>query len=78
MLLAVFDHQNLAVAFDYLSLDFADFFVEQYFMRQLAVNYLLANLRNALWAIGIGRPRPAKRWFRSDKTSTEVSQTTWA
>jgi len=33
----VLDHQDLAVALDDLRLDFADLFIHQYFVRQLAI-----------------------------------------
>ena len=50
VLLAVLDHQDLAVSLDDLCFDFADSFVEQDFVRQLAVDDLLANFWNALRA----------------------------
>ncbi len=58
---AVLDHQDLAVALDDLGLDFADLFVEQDFVRQLAVEDLLADLRDALGAERVGGARPAER-----------------
>jgi len=56
---AVLDHQDLAVALDDLGLDLADFFVEQDLVGQLAVNNLLADLRDALGAQRVGGARPA-------------------
>jgi hypothetical protein len=60
VLLAVLNHQDFTVALDYLSLYFADSLIEQYFVRQLAVDDLLSNLRNALGAQGIGGTWPAQ------------------
>ena len=57
---AVLDHEDLAVALDDLSLDLADFFIEQHFVGQLAVQNLLANLGDALGAKRIGGARPAE------------------
>ena len=57
---AVLDHQDLAVALDDLGLDFADFFVQQNFVGQLAVQDLLADLGDALGAERVGGARPAK------------------
>ena len=45
---AVLDHPDLAVAFDDLGLDLADFFVHQNVNRQMAVENLLPNFRHAL------------------------------
>ncbi len=59
--LAVFDHENLSVAFDDLSFDFADSFVQQYFVRQFAIDDLLPDFRNALRAQRIGCSGPAQR-----------------
>ena len=58
---AILHHQDLAVALDDLRLDLADLLVQQNLVRQFAVNDLLTNLRHALRAQRIGRPRPAKR-----------------
>ena len=57
---AVLDHEDFAVALDDLGLDFADFLIEQDFMGQLAVEDLLANLRDALGTEGIGGAGPAE------------------
>jgi len=57
---AVLDHQDLAVALDHLGLDFARPLVHQDADFLLAVNHLLADLRNALGAQRIRRPRPAQ------------------
>src|SRR5206468_9113042 len=56
--------QDLAVAFHDSGFDLAHFFVEQHFVRQLAVEDLLADLRHALWAERVGRARPAERRLR--------------
>jgi len=56
---AILDHQDLAVALDDLSLDFADLLVEEDLVGQLAVDDLLANLRDALGAEGVGGTGPA-------------------
>ena len=61
VLRAILHHQDLAVALDDLRLDLAHLFVQQNFVRQLAVKNLLANLRYALGAKRIGRARPAQR-----------------
>ena len=58
---AVLDHEDLAVALDDLGLDFADFLVEEHFVRQLAVEDLLANLGDALGTEGVRGTRPAER-----------------
>ena len=57
---AILDHEDFAVALDDLSLDFADFFVEKNFVRQLAVENLLANLGDALGAQRVRGARPAE------------------
>ena len=57
---AVLDHQDLAVALDDLRLDLADLLVEQDLVGQLAVDDLLADLRDALGAEGVGGARPAE------------------
>ncbi len=46
----IFDHQNLAIAFDDGGLDLADLLVHQNFVRQLAVENLLANFGDTLRA----------------------------
>ncbi len=56
---AVLDHQDLAVALDDLGLDLADLLVEQDLVGQLAVDDLLADLRDALGAKGVGGTGPA-------------------
>ena len=48
VLRAILHHQDLAVALDDLRFDFADFFIQKDFVRQLAVDDLLPDLRNAL------------------------------
>ena len=58
---AVLHHQDLAVALDDLGLDLADLLVEQDFVGQLAVDDLLADLRNALGAERVGGAGPAER-----------------
>ena len=58
---AVLDHQDLAVALDDLGLDFADLFIQEDFVRQLAVEDLLADLGYALGAERICGARPAQR-----------------
>ncbi len=57
---AVLDHEDFAVALDDLGLDFADLFIEQDFMGQLAVEDLLANLRDALGAERVCGAGPAQ------------------
>ena len=57
---AVLDHQDLAVALDDLGLDFAHFLIEQDFVRQLAVENLLADLGDALGTKGVSGARPAE------------------
>ena len=57
---AVLDHQDLAVALDDLGLDFADLLIEQDFVGQLAVEDLLADLRDALGAERVGGAGPAE------------------
>ena len=58
---AVLHHQDLAVALDDLRLDFADLFIEQDFVGQLAVEDLLADLGDALGTERICGARPAQR-----------------
>ena len=58
---AVFHHQDLAVALDDFGLDLADFFVHQHFVRQFAVENLLADFRHALGAERVSGARPAQR-----------------
>ncbi len=57
---AVLHHQDLAVALDDGRLDFANLLVAQDFDRQLAVEDLLADFRDALRAQRIGLARPAE------------------
>ena len=57
---AVLDHQDLAITLDDLRLQLADLLVEQNLMRQLAVDDLLANLRQTLRTKGVGGARPAQ------------------
>ncbi len=56
----VLDHEDLAVALDDLGLDLADLLVEKDLVRQLAVDDLLADLRDALGAEGVGGAGPAE------------------
>ncbi len=56
---AVLDHQDLAVALDDLSLDLADLLVEKDLVGQLAVDDLLADLRDAPGAERVGGAGPA-------------------
>ena len=58
---AVLDHEDLAVALDDLGLDLADLLVEQDLVGQLAVDDLLADLRDAPGAEGVGGTGPAER-----------------
>jgi hypothetical protein len=58
---AVFDHKDLAVALDDLGLDLSDFLIKKDLVRELAVNDLLADLRDALRAERVGGARPAER-----------------
>ena len=58
---AVLHHQDLAVALDDLGLDLADLLVQQDLVRQLAVDDLLADLRDALGAERVGGAGPAER-----------------
>ena len=64
VLRAVLHHQDLAVALDDLRLDFANLLVQKDFVRQLAVEDLLANFRDATRAQGVGLARPAERRLR--------------
>jgi len=57
---AVLHHQDFAVALDDLRLDLADFFVEQNFVGQLAVENLLADLGHALGTERVRGARPAE------------------
>jgi len=57
---AVLDHQDLAVALDDLGLDLADLLVEQDLVRQLAVDDLLTNLRDAPGAERVSGAGPAE------------------
>ena len=63
MLRAIFHHQDLALALDDLRLDFAGLFVQQDFLRKLAVNDLLADLRYAFRTERVGRTRPSQGWL---------------
>ena len=58
---AVLHHQDLAVALDDLRLDFADLFIQQNFVGQLAVEDLLADLGNALGTERVCGAGPAQR-----------------
>ena len=76
---AILHHQDLAVALDDLRLDLADLLVQQDLVRQLAVDDLLANLRHALRAKRVGRPRPAqRRLLLLARSSAAAYPTTWA
>ena len=57
---AVLDHEDLAVALDDLGLDLADLLVEQDLVGELAVDDLLADLRDALGAERVGGAGPAE------------------
>ncbi len=57
---AVLDHEDLAVALDDLGLDLADLLVEEDLVGELAVDDLLADLRDALGAEGVGGAGPAE------------------
>src|SRR5208282_2607088 len=61
---AVLNHPDLAVAFDDLGLDLANFFAHQNIDWQVAVKNLLPNFRYALGTKRIGRARPAERRLR--------------
>src|SRR4029077_12793103 len=61
---AVLDHPDLAIAFDDLGLDLADFLVHQNVNRQMAVENLLPYFRHALGTKRISRARPAERRLR--------------
>src|SRR5213080_1589902 len=61
MLGALLHHHDLAVFFDDGCFNFADFFVEQNFVGQLAVENLLTNFWDTFRAQRIRRARPAKR-----------------
>ena len=56
---AILDHQDFAIAFDDLRLDFAGFFVHQNAVILSAVDNLPANFRHTARAQRIGLPRPA-------------------
>jgi len=58
---AILDHEDLAVALDDLSLDFADLLVEQDFVGEFAIENLLADLGNALGTERVSGARPAQR-----------------
>src|SRR6516165_952907 len=58
---AILDHENLAIALDDLGLDFANLFIQKDFMGKLAVEDLLANLRDALGTERVSGARPAER-----------------
>src|SRR6266496_1510753 len=60
MLGALFDHPNFAVLLDDGGFDLADFFIEQHFVRQMAVENLLTDFGHALRAKRVGRARPAE------------------
>src|SRR5579863_8299679 len=60
MLGAVLHHQDLAVALDDLRLDLANLLIQKDFMGQLAVDYLVADLRDAARAQGIRLTWPAE------------------
>ena len=64
VLRAILDHQDLAVALDDLSLDLADFFVQQNFVGQLAIENLLTDFRHTLRTERVRGARPAERRLR--------------
>ncbi len=57
---AVLDHEDLAVALDDLGLDLADLLVEEDLVGEFAVDDLLADLRDALGAEGVGGAGPSE------------------
>ena len=59
MFRTILHHQDLAVALDNLRLDLADLLVQQDLMRQLPIDDLLTDLRNALGTKGVGGAWPA-------------------
>ena len=64
MLGAILHHEDLAVALDDLGLDLAGLFVQQNFVRQLAIDDLLADFRDALRAQRICAAGPSERGLR--------------
>jgi hypothetical protein len=60
VLRAVLHHQDLAVALDDGGFDLANLFIQQDFVRQLAVDNLLPDLRYAAGAERVGLTRPAQ------------------
>ena len=57
---AILHHQDLAVAFDDVGFDLADFLVQEDLVRQFAVHDLLPDFGDAFRTKGIGFPRPAQ------------------
>ena len=72
VLRAILHHQDLAVALDNLRLDLADFLVQQDFVRQLTVDDLLADFRNATRDTG-NRFRAASRVAASSFPRTSAA-----
>jgi hypothetical protein len=64
VLRAFLDHQDFAVALDDGGFDLADLFVHEHFVRQMAVENLLANFRHTLRTERIGGAGPAQRRLR--------------
>src|SRR6185369_12798236 len=64
VLRAILHHQDLPVALDDRRLNFADRLVQQNFIRQLAVENVLADLRHALRTKRVRRAGPAQRRLR--------------
>ncbi len=64
VLRTIFHHQDLAVAFDDGGLDLSYFFVHQNFVREFAVENLLADFRDTLRAQRIGGAWPAEGRLR--------------
>ena len=57
---AILDHEDLAVALDDLSLDFANLLIQKDFMRKLAVEDLLADFGDAFGTEGVRGAGPAE------------------
>ena len=61
---ALFDHPDFAIFLNDGGFDLADLFIEQNFVRQLAVENLLTDFGHALWAERVGCARPSERRLR--------------
>src|SRR5215813_14212987 len=64
VLRAILHHQALSVTLDALGFYLYHFFSEQNVVRQLAIYYLLSNLRDSSRAQRVRRARPAQRRLR--------------